>query len=418
MRFNRIFILLSVLVLALSACADIYSLPSVAVSSDGQWVSLVASEEFASRFSLKVVNVQDGSVINIGEDGHQQGAFDWHPTLNELAYFNLDADGVPTIRTTSIDTPESGVDIFGALAFPGAFWVNQLAYSPDGTKLAIAALLLPFDAVIDPNQPFSVNDVQGVLYIGDLATGQVENVSPTAVAPTTAVWSPDGSKIAYMAWADDNQDGLINITADPTAGQDRYRVFTYDVATGETNPINDPSLHSSPTWLDNNQTLALVTSPLDANSGNNSIISYNLSTQMATPIRPADGQTTVLGINAADDGSQLAFTTVPQGTDMSTVTQASTARVINIDGSGESAIYTADGTTGILDIPVWSPDGTQLFLSTGNPPSAKLTAFAEHNEDIMPQQLIVIDVNQPDNMRVIYQGTVASTGLLQFNMEQ
>lgn len=417
MRFNRITALFLILTLALAACADIYSLPSVAVSSDGQWVALLASEEFASRFSLKAVNVQDGSVLNIGEDGHQQGAFDWHPSTNELAYFNLDADGVPTIRTTSIGAPSSGVDRFGALAFPGAFWVNQLAYSPDGTKLAIAALILPFGAAIDPNQPFSVNDVQSVLYIGDLETGRIESISPATVSPTTVTWSPDGSKIAYMAWADDNQDSVINIKTDPTAGQDRFRVFVYNVATGETSPINDPNLHSSPTWLDANQTLALVASPLDGNAAKNSIIAYDTGTQTATTIREADGQTTVLGINAAPDGSRIAFATVAQGVDTSNASQSSTAHVIAVDGSGETTVFTADGTTGILDVPVWSPDGTHLFLSTGNPPSAKLTAFAEYNEDIPAQQLVVADVNQPDNTRVIYEGTITSTGLLQFNMQ-
>lgn len=406
----------------LSGCAELFAIQNVKLNNESQWAAFVASEEFASRFSLKLINTQDGSLINVGAEGTQQGAFDWHPTQPEIAYFNLDDAGVPSIQVANLSSPNTGIEQFGANAFPGSFWVTQMEYSPDGSKLAMTALLLPFGSIINPNQAPTLPNVQGVLYLADMTTGDMSIVSPNGILPTTLTWSPDGSYIAYTAWADDNQDNLIDFTYDPAVGinvgRDHFRTFIYEVATDNTTPVNHPDFyHLSPTWLDG-QRLVLIANSATATTPtpNNSLIVYDVISQQSATLVPADGQNTIMSVVASPDGSKLAYVTIPQGSDLSSVSIPSQLFVAQSNGANPVAIYAADGTTGVLDAATWSNDSTQVYISTANPPSAQLTAFAEFDETLEPQRLIVVDVAAPNTIRAIYQGTMTSSGLMHFNV--
>ncbi len=424
MRYRRwavTFFALS-LAIVLSGCAELFAVQNVKVNQDGQWAAFLVSEEFASRFSLKLINTQNGDIANVGAVGSQQGAFDWNPTQPEIAYFNLDDAGVPSVQIATLSNPEIGVEQFGANAFPGSFWVTQMEYSPDGSKLAMSALLLPFGSIIDPNQAPTLSNVQGVLYLADMTTGDLSIVSPNGILPTTLAWSPDGTYIAYTAWADDNQDNLIDFTYDPavgiTVGRDHFRTFVYEVATDSTTPVNHPDFyHLSPTWLDGKRLVMIANSSTATSpTPNNSLVVYDVVSQQSATLVAADGQNTIISVVASPDGAKLAYVTIPQGNDLSSVSISSQLFVAQSNGANPVAIYSIDGTTGILDAAAWSNTSTQIYVSTANPPSAQMTAFAEFDETIEPQRLMVVDVAAPNTVRAIYQGTMTSSTLMHFNV--
>jgi TolB protein len=75
----------------------------------------------------------------------------------------------------------------------------------------------------------------GGLYVLDVRTGEVRNLAEAWTAPvsfmTTAVFSPDGSQIAFAA---------SDLSAYPE-GEAVPRIYTVDVAGGEPRPIADAS---------------------------------------------------------------------------------------------------------------------------------------------------------------------------------
>jgi Tol biopolymer transport system component len=413
--------------LFLSACAEIMTIPTIQSSQNGTWVAFLTSREFASRFHLQVVNLENGQVMDIGTEGDQQGAFAWHPNRAELAYFNLSADGVPSIRLTSLQTPTEGVELLGSLAFPSSFWVNQMAFSPDGNHLAMVVWLLPFGSVIDPNQGYAMNEIQAALYIANLGNGQTHLISPNGVYPTTLAWSPDGAYLAYTAWADDDQDGVVNMTLPANglwrANRDHFRVFIYNTQDETTFPVGGTDYYYAPAWLSAQRLLLLaIPAPqidLDLASVvlNPRIVAYDLTTQSAETVVTGSPDEIILSFSLAPDHQKLAYVTLPANADHNTVTTSSTVWLARLDVSGNSqAIYTTDGTTGILDMPLWTPDSTHLFLTTANPPSARRTAFAEFDETIPSQTLVLWDIESGQVVRTLYEGTMTSSMLLQFNL--
>ncbi len=430
------------LILALSGCLDIFALPNVAVSTDGQWAAFLQMNMMDNDMALYGVNVNDGSQVRIGAEGDWQGAFDWHPDQAQIAYYNVSADGAPTIRVSDIGNPSEGTDAFGAFAFPGPFWATQIAYSPNGQYLAISAIMLPEGTNLRGDVdlfsgPDDMMETQGAVYLADFNNGTVTAISdPDAVFPSTLEWSPDSNKIAYVGWYDGNEDGNIDFSG---AGMfeamfgagDIADVYVYDVGSQSTSAIDDGNLNYSPSWL-NDSSLAYVSFVLNLTSPEQgvNIKAYDVNGGN-TSLLVEGGDNSILGVSASPDGSQIAYISSPSssdemmtgGVDEGGETEPVNLMVANADGSDARLVFQGDENTPFVDVPVWSPDGSTLFVSSANPLMSMFGGLAvgldeefggeDATEDLNLQQLTLINVASGE-ATVLYEGGMASSGIIHF----
>ncbi len=442
-----------ILLTSLTGCFDFFGFPNVGVSPDNNWVAYLAlaadSESNEELFQLRAVNLADGSVVSFSESD-QQGAFAWHPTENRIAYYNITPDNTTTIRISSIDDPTTGEDIIGAFAFPTDFFVTQMAFSPDGTQLAMTVILSdqPLEFNSDETDEGDGDDsVSSATELGLNAALYIANLSDGSVLPITTVgenfpsivsWSPNGDYLAFLAWTDGNGDGFIDVSGSSAdSGGDITTISVYDIASDSITLLSDQStLDLSPTWI-GDSTLAYLALNLAAVEPDEAIVirAYDAATSSSVNLfTAADLGVGAIGINASPDGTQLAFVGLPLdeitgGTDSEDAAPPpAPIYVLNIASGELRLVYEYafdaeqfegnDSTSFSLDVPVWTQDGSQLIIASANPLTSLLFSFAAgfaaetESEEIPVLPVIVVNVASGEASTLITE-PVGSSGLLQ-----
>ena len=78
----------------------------------------------------------------------------------------------------------------------------------------------------------SYRDGDDEIYVQDLSTGQVEQITDNTSNDWRPVWSPDGGRIAYVSYRDGD-----------------YGIYVHDLDTGRVEQITDnTSDERSPVW--------------------------------------------------------------------------------------------------------------------------------------------------------------------------
>ena len=118
---------------------------------------------------------------------------DWSPDGQRLAMTSRDTGGTESIYEYDLRTG-SYRQLF-ACDDP-CLGDDELAYSPDGTKVV-------FDRALGPWTDTGPTDCG--LWVGDLASGEVTQVTsnPGCYREYFPRWSPDGSQLAYWRWQED-----------------------------------------------------------------------------------------------------------------------------------------------------------------------------------------------------------------------
>jgi dipeptidyl aminopeptidase/acylaminoacyl peptidase len=407
-----------ILVVVLTGCIDLFALPSLSTSSDNQWLAVLITDE-QSNMNLQAINLTDASAIPIGDSFDRQGAFDWHPTTQEIAYYNLSFDGVPSIKVQDISSPDSfGIDLFGVFAFPRPFWITQLAYSPDGNHMAMSAILFPDGTdllTVDSSQIIT----EAAIFVADLNMGTVTAITTIGEQfPSTLTWSPDGSSLSYTAWLDANSD------SNPYGESDTPTSFVYHLETQNTLNIGSDTV--SPTWLDSTH-VAYIGYTVDTatNTATTSIQSYNITDNTSQLLIPSDNQFLYTAVSASPNGSQLAIlVTINQSNILLDEsfdieqhpfqTTPDHIFIADADGTNLRDIYSPLPTEILfLDVPVWSNDSSTLFISNANPIGIATASFPDIStvEDIPQQRIIALNINALDNPQLIYEGPITSSGV-------
>jgi len=164
---------------------------------DGALWSTLADGNTAhpERLTPTNVTVAAGWVVSPTMPGHMAG--------DMLAYIDLQKALVHTIRSDGQQDTVIGQSLLKADTAPstvwdtstGAFILNSLAWSKDGSMLAF------------------VGDPQGIgqtnLYLYSTQTGKVQKVSPSLQggAASRPIWSPDGTRLAFEF----TQNGAVSI---------------------------------------------------------------------------------------------------------------------------------------------------------------------------------------------------------------
>lgn len=232
----------------------------------------------------------------------------WSPDGTKLAYEST-VDGNWEIRLVDLLTGEKF-----RLTFDPANDINPY-WGDDGTKLlfqsdregswqiyeldvtdfsnpSVRRLTTPIDGVDYQDAQFSNDNLrivlraesvnangalQSVLFILDLTTGELIQISPDGADARNASWSPDDTLIAY-------QSNEVSNT---------YDIYVYEVATGKRRLLTDNqgeslgNIDTSPTWICQSTTVVFTSDAID---GQNDIYS--------APALPIDGEPLVVSREA------------------------------------------------------------------------------------------------------------------------
>ncbi|HEX7050800.1 MAG TPA: Ig-like domain-containing protein [Longimicrobiales bacterium] len=189
---------------------------------------------------------------------------------------------------------------------------TEPVWSPDGSKLAF---LTDRDGALE------------VYVVGADGTGLVNVSNHAAGFDFDLAWSPDGTKLAFRS----NRDG-------------NYEIYVVNAdGTGLTNLTSHGQQDTDPAWSPDGSKLAFTTN----RNGNYEI--YVVNADGSDPTRLTNDPDLDSNPEWSPDGSKILFVTDRDGTDE--------IYVMNADGTGVTNLTNSAGPD---NQPVWSPDGTKI----------------------------------------------------------
>lgn len=432
MKLKKVFLLaLGLLIALLSAgCFDLFAIPGVALSPDGSQIYFLSSGSDpglqAGIASLSSLDVKSGkaTVITSGSEQDFTTAFAVNPTNGDLAYVQTSAaKGTQIMLTSGGKTRE----LVPASAFTGFGVGTMMRYSPDGSQIALSLVLFPPDINPDVLSPDSLNiqvdrlaGTHFVLYVIKASDGTLTQVSDLDKEKVNTMdWSPSGKWLVYNAWRDNNDDGKVSTwpNIDPntmsTDVGDRSQIRIYDLAAGKTTSVDSQTLDYAPTFISENQIayVALDFSTIVTGSTPDLMI-YDLSDKSSHSAYTSSGLIT--GLALSPDGKQVAW--IESGAAQPTTgdTPPTHLFISGTDFQNPRSVLEIPGDQGIPDIPVWTPDGKALLLSSTNVVASFAQQFAgigAGSADLTvgrQQKLVRIDVGDGTST-TLYEGQMTNS---------
>lgn len=244
----------------------------------------------------------------------------------------------------------------------GVFQLYRMAEDGSGAKRATGAAVeaLQFDLSPDRTKAVFVSVQAGRpdLYLTDLRTGRVSQLTDDAAMEATPTWSPDGKTVVYQSYLS-GRPVLYTINADGS-GQ---RKLT-DGRGEESMPAFSPDGRKLAYVVTQGRRQAQIRS-VDLMSGKSDVIGAEPSVGLES------------GPRWSPDGSRLVFVMLKDD-----VTQIYTMRA---DGSDRRALTSGDSKN---NEPNWSPDGSQIVFLSIRKPSARQAIYAMNADGTEQRELI------------------------------
>jgi hypothetical protein len=447
---NYLLLVVSALLLVFAAgCVDLFAVPGVAVSPDGSQIyflggdfSATGGSDSSAGISLSSANVSDGNskVLVAGVENTVITAFAVNPSNGEVAYTS----------TTTTDAGDAGLYIYGTDgssrqlatkdAFGGLVVGTMMTYSRDGSKIALTGLLFPPDISPDMLEgdsseltPEQMAQIKNIVWVINASDGSVKAASnPDTERANTVAWNPAGNLIAYNAWVDSNGDGTVSssgasgipgMSAAVPGGVDLSEIHIYDVNSGSVTTVQAEGLSFAPVFF-NDSTVAYVTGASESMMGGGggfAIATADAASGASTNFYSTS--TLIAGLGVSPDGSQVAWAEVDSSSASSGSSDMPPAKVfVSPTGAAAASQVAEVPGTFLVDSPVWSPDGTGVFISSTNIISSMMggmssmmgsipTEDGETVADAIPgQQVTWVNVASGET-RVVYTGGMMNSGM-------
>jgi hypothetical protein len=183
---------------------------------------------------------------------------------------------------------------------------------------------------------YSTNDG---LMMRDVASGETHLVADTSRRDTGALWSPDGSQIAFSRGP---ASGLMG-----AAGSFELMLMNAD-GSNQRKLLQDNGTHMAQAWMPDGKNLLFTTRQADGVL----VQSINIETGMVSLLTQINYQNA--SVVLSPDGKQIAYEAMLPG-------ERYGVYVANLDGSAARLIANADPI--VVTVPQWSPDGKWLVMS-------------------------------------------------------
>jgi len=262
----------------------------------------------------------------------------------------LKSDGTGVIPLTRLTSLQS--DAVGA------------AWSPDGGKIAFESF-----RALDGSDAGSANAVINIWVMKNDGSGATALTHLTAANAHCSgpVWSPDGSKIAFSSFrALDGSDA---------AGTDNVWVVNADgTGAAPLTKLTVSAVNSEPVWSPDGSKIAFVSSrALDGSNAANTnntrnIWAMNSDGAGASPL----SKITANGVFSfgpvwSPDGSKIAFHSerALDGSDARNTNSTSNLWVVKSDGTAATPLTRLTAFNLQIQVAVWSPDGSKIAFDSG-----------------------------------------------------
>jgi|SRR5579872_2309571 len=212
----------------------------VAISPDGRLIAYtVVTREQPGRPSgqLWVMDVSSGRTIRLGGDKPAGGPV-WSPDSKWIAYSGAEGDKHGLIVAHPDGTETTFLAPVGGTNSPLPGMGKSVTWSPDGKEIAFISSTPGEEAAEASGDPMVItrylykpdygegmtrfNDNQRLhIFVVDLASKQVRQLTQGNFDEHSIDWSPDGKKLVFVSNREPNQDEFFN-----------YDLFTLDLADG------------------------------------------------------------------------------------------------------------------------------------------------------------------------------------------
>lgn len=219
------------------------------------------------------------------------------------------------------------------------------------------------------------------VFVLDLATGEVDQLTNAPGPDQNPVWSPDGRRIAFRSRRDGN-DEIYLMDADGSNQDNLTRSEDQD--------------EWGPTWSPDGEWLAF-----------NASVEERASLRLYV-VRPDGTDGHFLGTSYAEfpawssDGRRIAFASMPPG--QAGINPNYDIRIIDVDGTRGRQL--TDTPTVMELVPQWSPDGSQIAFMAG-PVGMAMTAVWVMQPNGRDRQRLTegsgaVPAWSPDGSRIVY----------------
>ncbi len=211
--------------------------------------------------------------------------------------------------------------------------------SADLTGNAPIDLGLGDNGSLSPDQKTLIFSTNDGLIIRDMTSGETHLVADTSRRDRGALWSPDGSQIAFSRGP---ASGLIG-----AAGPYELMIMNAD-GSDQHKLLEDNGSNTAQAWMPDGKSLLFTTRQADGVL----VQSINIETGAVTMLTLVNYQNA--GITVSPDGKQIAYEAMLPG-------ERYGIYISNLDGSAARLIANADPI--VVTVPQWSPDGKWLIMS-------------------------------------------------------
>ena len=414
-----------VILFTASGCFDLFAVPGVSVSPNGEAVYFLSgsndammSDEGEFISSLTAVSVNDGSTIVIaeGSDTVLISAFDVNPADSSVAYVRSEEEGGTTIELFSGGSSEIVADL------PANTIGTMAQFSPDGAYLAVTVVVLPeeLDGMDTDNLTDEQFDsIEYALYLVDMADYSATVINDTSTSrANTMAWSPDSTRLVYNAWIDSNADGVID-TAPPFDEEaimsapviDLSQLFVYSVADGSTTQIDTTSVDYSPAFVSDDQVAFVALDYANVMMGSlPAIMVYDFGSGETTSVYQAQG--IITGIALSPDGTQVAWTE-GAADDSNEDNPPGILQIADTDFNSQMSISV--DVSALPDSPVWLNNDTVLVSASNILGSlvgsftVSLTGGEAESDSTFPMQQILAVNTTDGTIEILYEGAMLNS---------